>query len=272
MKPVRDIISREVIDDLWGAGYTILPRKRHPDPFNVPQETVPQGRSYQWMHLVHDKWHYAGHNNTGWARVPASRHDGYFMPAGFVGDIEVNGLGLFEKPKFEVDADKAAQTAAAHKMVDDWKERWGGQFSGETVISGERTEIGDTKTIEDTTKIPRDMVPYIAQIFEERDRLAKVSAEVFDNGGTDEFIPKFVEAIRDDPERPKWPLLHSLVLPTAIANVRDRILAVAELKVIMAERGIEPENLSHEPKQHELAEEALRRVRSIKSKEASHGN
>lgn len=273
MKPVRDIINREIIDDLWGAGYTILPRTRHPDPFFVHPEIIPQGRAYQWMHLIHDKYHIGDKDHSmGWAAVPASRHDGHFMPAGFVGDIEVNGLGLFEKPKFEVEADKAKQTAAAHKQVDDWKERWGGQFSGETVISGERTEIGETKTIEDTTKIPRDMVPYIAQIFEERDRLAKVSAEVFDNGGTDEFIPKFVEAIRDDPECPKWPLLYSLVLPTAIANVRDRILAVAELKVIMAERGIEPENLSHESKQHELAEEALRRVQSIKSKEASHGN
>lgn len=218
MKRIRDIVDREIIDDLWGAGYTILPRNRHVDPFFVPPEIIPQGRAYQWMHLVHDKaW-----ISNGWAAVSASRHDGYFMPAGFIGDIEVNGLGLFEKPKFEVEQERAAQTAAAHKQVTDWQEKWGSQFSGETVVSGERTEIGKTKTIEDTTKIPRDMVPYIAQIFEERDRLAKISAEVFDTGGTDEFIPQFVEAVRADPDRPKWPLLHSLVLLKAIENVRKQ--------------------------------------------------
>src|SRR6267142_5671283 len=105
MKLVREIISRDIIDDLWGAGYTILPRRRHADPFHVPVEMVPQGRSYQWMHLIHDKFHFIGSRgdySLGWSPVPASRHDGYFLPAGYIGDIEVNGLGLFEKPKFEV--------------------------------------------------------------------------------------------------------------------------------------------------------------------------
>lgn len=223
MKPVRDIISREVIDDLWGAGYTILPRNRNPDPFNVPAEIIPQGRAYQWMHLVHDQaW-----IKNGWAAVPSSRHDGYFMPAGFVGDIEVNGLGLFEKPKFEVERDQAVQTAAAHKQTDDWKERWGSQFSGETVVGGERTEIGATKTIEDTAKIPRDMVPYIAQIFEERDRLGRIAAECLQSGTGDSDIDAAVSAYKDAVENnanlSKWPAMNALVLPKAIENIRKRI-------------------------------------------------
>lgn len=226
MKRVRDIVDREIIDDLWGAGYTILPRNRHVDPFFVPPEIIPQGRAYQWMHLVHDKFHY-GHG--GWAAVSASRHDGYFMPAGFVGDIEVNGLGLFEKPKFEVERDKAAQTAATHKQVADWQEKWGSQFSGETVVSGERTEIGETKTIEDTTKIPRDMVPYIAQIFEERDLIAKKCGFMMDNPSNDgpaeirAIVKAFYEATSVNPSIPKWVALHKLVLPAAIENVRKRI-------------------------------------------------
>ena len=114
MKPVREVVSREIIDDLWGAGYTILPRNRHPDPFYVPPEIVPSTRSYQWWHLVHDKVLYG----NGWAPVPASRHDGYFMPAGFVGDIEVSGLGLFEKPKFEVDAERQANIQKAQDAGD----------------------------------------------------------------------------------------------------------------------------------------------------------
>lgn len=226
MKPVREVVTREIIDDLWGAGYTILPRARHPDPFHMPAEMVPQGRAYQWMHLVHDKYHYS----VGWAAVPASRHDGYFMPAGFVGDIEVNGLGLFEKPKFEVDQELAANTAAAHKAVDDWKAKWGGQFSGDVSVNGERTEIGETKTIENTTAIPKDMVPYIAQIFEERDYLGKLYAE--DQASNEpnwstvtisEIAGKMEDAMRTEPGAPKWPTLNGIILPYAIKNVRSRI-------------------------------------------------
>lgn len=224
MKRVRDIIDRQIIDDLWGAGYTILPRNRHVDPFFVPPEIIPQGRAYQWMHLVHDKFHY-GHG--GWAAVSASRHDGYFMPAGFVGDIEVNGLGLFEKPKFEVEQERTMSAAAAHKAVDDWGGKWGSQFSGETVVSGERTEIGETKTIEDTTKIPRDMVPYIAQIFEERDALYNSLVSRWNAGLA---LTAWESAIKTayevqlslNKDSPLGPTLNRLILPTAIENIRKQ--------------------------------------------------
>lgn len=167
MKPVREIISREIIDDLWGAGYTILPRARHPDPFYVAPEMVPQGRAYQWMHLVHDQiW-----INGGWAPVPSDRHDGYFMPAGCIGDIEVNGLGLFEKPKFEVDEERAASIQKSKDAADPAKFFADKGFDGHVKVDGHRTEIGTTKTIEDVTKIPRELTPYIAQIFEERELL-----------------------------------------------------------------------------------------------------
>lgn len=244
MKPVREIVSRDIIDDLWGAGYTILPRNRHPDPFFVPQEMVPQGRFYQWWHLIHDKFHYAGHSNTGWAPVPASRHDGYFMPAGFVGDIEVNGLGLFEKAKFEVDAERAGNVAAAQKQVDDWQEKWGGQFSGEFSVGDSVTSmrdmsnpemeittvVGDTKTVENTTAIPKDMVPYIAQIFEERDYLTNLYATdtvsespVWSTLLISDIATEMNDAMRRNPDAPKWPRLNAIVLPYAIANIRKRI-------------------------------------------------
>jgi hypothetical protein len=226
MKPVREIVSREIIDDLWGAGYTILPRARHPDPFFVPPEMVPQGRSYQWWHLVHDKVHYErplGHTLSGWAAVPASRHDGYFMPAGFIGDIEVNGLGLFEKSKWEVEADRAEQTAKAKQMVDDWAKSTGALFEGEFKIGGERTEIGATKTIENATKIPRELTPYIAQIFEERDRLANDFVYSSDRREVEEIERKYMKAMGESATDSKWPTLHAIILPYAIENIRKRI-------------------------------------------------
>jgi hypothetical protein len=238
MKPVREIVNRDVIEDLWGCGYTILPRFRHPDPFYLSPEMVPQGRSYQWMHLVEDKiW-----IGNGWAAVPANRHDGYFMPAGHIGDIEVNGLGLFEKPKFEVDRERVGQVAAAEKLVTDWQDKWGDQFSGSVTVgtqtelgnldSVKTTEIGRSKSIEDTTKIPRDMVPYIGRIFEERDRLQHLAQNAID----DNVRGEETGAIQDEyyarmdlvPDQPKWPALNAAILPIAIGNVRKRITEEAE--------------------------------------------
>jgi hypothetical protein len=223
MKPIRELITRDVIEDLWGAGYTILPRARHPDPFYLPPEMVPQGRSYQWMHLIQDKiW-----IENGWAPVSADRHDGYFMPAGHIGDIQINGLGLFEKPKFEVDRDRAEQTAAAHKQVDDWAKKYGGQFSGSVTVGAKTTEIGETKTIEDVTKIPRELTPYIGEIFAERDRLQILASNAID----DNVRGEETGAIQDEyyarmqlvPDQPKWPALNAAILPVAIENVRKRI-------------------------------------------------
>lgn len=228
MKPVREVVSRDIIDDLWGAGYTILPRNRHPDPFYVPSKMVPATRSYQWMHLIHDKALFLssdGRYCLGWSPVPAPRHDGYFMPAGHIGDIEVSGLGLFEKPKFEVDAERAQHVAAAHKQVE-----WGGEFSGDVTVGGERTEIGATKTVENITAIPKEMVPYIAQIFEERDYLGKLYAEDLANDTPvwstlliAEIATKMDAAMKSDHGAPKWPILNAIILPFAIANIRKRI-------------------------------------------------
>jgi len=243
MKNVRDVVSRDVIEDLWGAGYTILPRRRHADPFHVPQEMVPQGRSYQWRHLVHDKFHFErpdGATPSGWAPVPASRHDGYFMPAGYVGDIEVNGLGLFEKSKFEVDQERQANVQKAQDAADPAKFFAGKGFSGSVTVgtqtklgemdSVKTTKIGETKTIENTTAVPRDMVPHIGRIFEERDYLAKLYVvdcasenPVWSTVTISEIATEMEFAMKCDPDTPKWPTLNGIILPHAIANIRKRI-------------------------------------------------
>lgn len=244
MKPVREIIGRELIDDLWGCGYTILPRTRHPDPFHVPPEMVPSTRSYQWMHLVHDRALFLGGNgihSLGWSPVPASRHDGYFMPAGHVGDIEVSGLGLFEKPKFEVEAERQANIQKSQDAADPAKFFAGKGFSGSVTVGHQddtgyvatKTDIDiqvdkKTKTINTTVAIPKDMLPHMAEIFAERDRLAASLADRWNSdcvltSSEDDIRKRYFEAIDADPDLPKGPTLNALVLPLAINNIRSRI-------------------------------------------------
>lgn len=238
MIPVREIVHDDVIQDLWGGGYTIIARRMlHPDPFHVPPQLVPHGRSYQWWHLIHDKFHFecSPGKSTGWAPVPASRHDGLFMPAGHVGDIEVNGLGLFEKSKVEVDQEHAKQIAAAQKPLQDWGDRvreigftggvrvvdQGGNITSIAMDApGEVLERKDAKTIETTVAIPPDMMPHMSAIFAERDRL---EVEVVLKDRTlkpGEIADKFFAAIQSDQGALWWPTLRAILLPIAVENVR----------------------------------------------------
>lgn len=245
-----DYISEDAIQDLWGIGYTIVKRAGG-DPFNVPPEMVPHTRSYQWWHLIHDKFHFhrEGDGTSGWAPVPASRHDGYFMPFGHVGNIEIQGLGLFEKSKIEVNQDLAANTAAAHKLTTDWIERHGGMLSGAVNVGGVELPVGDdalakqvagtsgdiyatskSKTIETTVKIPKEMIPHMAAIFAEIDYLAKSYYHESRNEESEfstltlaHIDTKFQAAMDKNQLGCQWPLLHAIVLPIAIENVRKTL-------------------------------------------------
>lgn len=224
---------------LWDRGFTIAERPRDPTDTVKP----PAGRAYQWMHLEHDRVMF---HRTGWAPVPHERHPGVFAPWGATGNIEWSGMGLFEKPKFEVDAELAANGAKAHQNVQDWKDKAAGDgFFGVAGAVEEghgvtRVEVGTTKTFENATPIPRDMQPYIGQIFEERDRLGAL----FTNGDRNEDLRKVSDdlnaKLEESPDLPKWPLLHSLLLPLAIKNVRkslpERPLA-AQMKSMIHEGG-----------------------------------
>lgn len=238
MSVVSEIITQDQIQDLWGCGFTIVSRHRHPAPFFVPQDMVPQGRSYQWWHLVHDKSYFRPHEGNplvGWAPVPASRHDGYFMPFGHVGDIEVQGLGLFEKPKFEVEQERAQNADAAHQLVVDWaKNAADAGLSGEFKVGGAAGEVAaalgpdffsrpKNKTIETTTQIPKDMVPHMDAIFTERDRLEGKIVLPNLSLKSGEIADKFYAAIDADKSLPWWPTLRAILLPIAIKNVRKSL-------------------------------------------------
>jgi hypothetical protein len=89
-----------------GRDGEILTRTRRSgiDPFDVPKNFIPDGWEYQWCAI-------ASYGNkevvrtmniefqqNGWRPVPASRHDGYFMPAGESGPIIVRDQMLMERP------------------------------------------------------------------------------------------------------------------------------------------------------------------------------
>lgn len=234
-----DYITQENIEDLWGIGYTLVKRAGG-DPFHVPPEMIPATRSYQWWHLVHDKFHWDRGPESSWAPVSAARHDGYFMPFGHKGNIEILGLGLFEKSKVEVEQELASTAAAAHKQVQDWIEKAGAEFSGSVQIGDLIAPVGDpviaeriadrdiyavskTKTIETTVKIPKDMIPYMAAIFEERDRLEAETMLPDRSLKPGEIADKFYAAIDAEKAAPWWPTLRAILLPIAIENVRKQL-------------------------------------------------
>lgn len=110
---------REIVDDLWSAGFTIV-RRRLGDPFDVPANLVPSDMSYQWNMTVQEPW----------KAVPTSRHEGLFVPISYQGDIEVGGLTLCERAKVYAVSEHQKRVDGAQKNVDNWIERTGGQFSG----------------------------------------------------------------------------------------------------------------------------------------------
>lgn len=72
------------------------------DRLKVPQELIPDGMDYQW---VTDSilgqpqpQRRARFERRAWTPVPAERHDGMYMPKGFKGEINVDGLVLMERP------------------------------------------------------------------------------------------------------------------------------------------------------------------------------
>lgn len=80
-------------------------RKSGIDPFEVPAGFEPPGWKYQWCAVaslgnkeIVRTMAIEFHQN-GWRPVPASRHDGHFMPRGEAGPIIVRDQMLMERPE-----------------------------------------------------------------------------------------------------------------------------------------------------------------------------
>jgi hypothetical protein len=223
---------RQAINDLWGEGYTLV--RRHPDPFHIEQSLIPRGRSYQWNDTP---------DKEGWRTVPFSRHPGVFAPILYSDDgpIVVQGLYLCERPEVEVKDAHAAAAEKARKQSDDfWADR-AKEFAGAgfplsgSVRVGTQTQLGELdtlderefvtsrNTIETTVKVPRDMVPHMAAIFAERDRLESEIVLPDRTLKPGPIADKFYAAVNVSKGAPWWPTLLAILLPIAVDNVRKSL-------------------------------------------------
>lgn len=195
MKLLVDIIPEDVARHLYEAGYMVI--RRPADPFEPPPGTVPKDRVYQWMHMESDKFHWADHEGKptrGWAMVEHERHPGVFGPIGFTGHIIKGKLGLFEKPKFEVEREQQSYIDKARAQSDDFfngrgftggakiieESGGGGQVNKvvERASGGEIASLSVADRAEDgrllgQTRIPQDMRPHLQRLMAVRDEYFK---------------------------------------------------------------------------------------------------
>lgn len=77
-------------------------RDDNTDQFFIDPALIPDGWHYEWkresVYGWEDKQHQVRLHLNGWTEVPASRHDGIFMPPGFEGPIRREGQVLMEIP------------------------------------------------------------------------------------------------------------------------------------------------------------------------------
>jgi hypothetical protein len=236
-KTPLNYITFDQLQDMWGAGFTVIRRKTFGnDVYELADRVKRPGMARQWM----DRDEISQSVADGWKTIFCEDYPGLFAPFGYEGAVEIGQLRLMECPQHRVDRAKHAQVAAAGKLVTDWQDKYGGQFSGSVTVAGQTelgkldsvkiTKIGATKTIENTTAIPKDMVPYIAQIFEERDKLGRQFSDesnsnspVFSSDLMAGISALFQAALAQNQHAGKWLTLNAILLPEAIKIVRKRI-------------------------------------------------
>lgn len=240
MSLLSEILSADQLDELYRSGFAVIPR--HDDPFELPAAQIKPDWSYQW----------SASGIEGWYAVQHQDHPGWFAPPGTTGPVRVHGNYLCRKLKSEVEEFHRKNRRKAEKLVEDWADKYGAFVGGATtlqtdgeevvrtsIVAGkgvkvntEKFERPATKTVELTTKIPKDMLAYIDPIFAERDRI--VAELITEEDGLprwrEDLAPqyqpiakRFWEAVGADKAAPWWPTLHAIILPYAIDNVRKAV-------------------------------------------------
>lgn len=91
------------------------------DRLKVAKELIPDGQDYLWVtgsiYGQPQPQRLARFQKQGWVPVPSSRHDGLFMPKGYDGYIEVDGLILHERSLKISDMARAYELKRARGQV-----------------------------------------------------------------------------------------------------------------------------------------------------------
>jgi hypothetical protein len=127
-EPVRELVRNPTGSVVvQGRDGEILTRSRKEgiDPFDVPMKFIPDGWRYQWNAVstygnteILQAQNIEFHQN-GWRPVPASRHDGFFMPRGHAGPIVIRGQMLVERPAELDDEARREQEFLARQQMRD---------------------------------------------------------------------------------------------------------------------------------------------------------
>lgn len=116
------------------AEYEALPNDDE-DRLKVPRELIPEGWDYQWITDSilgqPQPQRRARFERRGWRPVPAKRHDGMFMPIGYDGEINVDGVVLMERPiEYTRQARKKEAMKAAEQVYVREAQMRGGDMPG----------------------------------------------------------------------------------------------------------------------------------------------
>lgn len=136
-KQARQAEQRPAMRESARSGVVAMSREGHPltrtrtgagDPYAIPPEIIPPGWDYQWnaITVVGNKEILMDQNlqmeANGWRPVPASRHDGRFMPVGHSGSIIRGGLRLDERPMVLSEEARAEDLRNAKRLISDRNE------------------------------------------------------------------------------------------------------------------------------------------------------
>ena len=255
-KSVVEFATKQVLHDLWGMGFTVVPRRISTDPFDFDPSVIPAGKAYQWIPIKEDDG--LKEKYVDWTPVLYADHEGIFAPFGTPGNVEVSGMALCWKPKEKVDNTPEHARQRYKDQVEDWSRRFGGFAGGARVVSfddGDKAtvteiEIGGEmetrvetierpkeKTVELVTQVPKDMGEHMDAVFVERDRIRDEILTEEDKDEAEgrrffiypipeqhrEMVHKFFDAMNDDKVAPWWPTLHAIILPYAIEAVRKQL-------------------------------------------------
>lgn len=91
------------------------------DKFAFDRSIIPSGWTYEWKTRTVKNWEWIDHQvelaANGWEPVPAERHPGVFMPAGYTGNIERGGMVLMERDERLTAQARAADRRSANEQL-----------------------------------------------------------------------------------------------------------------------------------------------------------